>query len=42
MGVDLTPVEVMALSNVEPGLVARVAETLDPRLQKIDSCRGRS
>jgi hypothetical protein len=41
-GADLTPVEVRALANLDPGLVVRIADALDPRIQKIDCCGGRS
>jgi putative modified peptide len=42
MGVDLTAIEVQALAVLDTDLVSRIAEALDPRLQKIDCCGGRS
>ena len=34
-GLDLSPTEVAALLNTEPGLWVRTADALDPRLQKV-------
>jgi hypothetical protein len=34
MGVELSPVELMALESLDPSAVHRFAQALDPRLQK--------
>jgi Ribosomally synthesized peptide prototyped by Frankia Franean1_4349. len=34
-GVELTSLEVRALASIDPQLLARLAENLDPRIQKI-------
>jgi hypothetical protein len=35
-GVELTTVELQALANMDPAVVARFADALDPRIQKIE------
>jgi putative modified peptide len=40
-GVELTPIELQSLASLDPRLLSRVADALDPRLQKIDCCGGR-
>jgi hypothetical protein len=39
-GAELTDVERRALAGVDVRLFDQVARALDPRLQKIDCCRG--
>jgi putative modified peptide len=39
-GMELTCTEVMALSGIDAALVERIANAIDPRLQKIAPCRG--
>ena len=34
-GLELSPTEISALLNTEPGLWVRTADALDPRLQKV-------
>lgn len=41
-GVELTTVELSALAGMDAALVARFADALDPRIQKIESPRRRS
>jgi hypothetical protein len=41
-GFDLTRVELGALAGIDRCLVERMADALDPRIQKIECCRGRS
>lgn len=41
-GLELTATEQQALVSLDPRMLARVAAALDPRLQKIDCCGGRS
>lgn len=41
-GVELTGVELQALATIDPALVARFADGLDPRIQKIELPRRRS
>lgn len=41
-GVELTPIEVRALACVDAALLSRIAEAIDPRIQKIDCCGGGS
>jgi hypothetical protein len=35
-GVELTTVELQALASMDPAVVARFAEALDPRIQKVE------
>ena len=37
-GIELTSVEMSALTGINAETVARVADALDPRIQKIDIC----
>ena len=39
-GLDLNPCEVVALASIDPRLVARLADAIDPRLQKADLYGG--
>jgi len=41
-GVELTCVEMRALASIDPRLMGRIADAIDPRIHKIDTCRGRS
>jgi hypothetical protein len=41
-GLELTPLEAQALAGVDARMLERIAGMLDPRLQKIDCCGGRS
>ena len=41
-GMELTTVELQALAGLDPSLVARFADALDPRLQKVADTRTRS
>lgn len=41
-GLELTAIELRALAALDARLLARLAAALDPRLQKIDCCGGRS
>jgi hypothetical protein len=36
-GCELNPCEQRALAALDPGLLTRLADSIDPRLQKIDS-----
>ena len=40
-GVELTTIELQALAGMDSTLVARFADALDPRIQKIELSRGR-
>ncbi len=40
-GVELTTVELQALAGLDAALVARFADALDPRIQKIEDARRR-
>ena len=40
-GLELTTVELQALAGMDSALVARFADALDPRIQKIELPRGR-
>lgn len=39
-GLDLTSGEVQALAGIDPGLLARFSDAIDPRLQRISSQGG--
>jgi Ribosomally synthesized peptide prototyped by Frankia Franean1_4349. len=39
-GLELTRLEVEALASIDAGLLARIADAIDPRIQKADLCRG--
>ena len=41
-GMELTTVELQALAGLDPSQVARFADALDPRLQKVADTRNRS
>jgi hypothetical protein len=38
-GVELTTVELQALAGLDPTVVARFADALDPRIQKVEPSR---
>jgi hypothetical protein len=40
-GLELSAVEMRALAGVDADAVARLADALDPRIQKADVCGGR-
>jgi len=41
-GVDLTPPELRALASLDTRLVGMLADTIDPRIQKVDLRGGRT
>ena len=41
-GFELTPLEVQALASIDMALLARIADAIDPRIQKAELCGGRS
>lgn len=40
-GFDLTPIELQALEDIDPGLLSKFSDAIDPCLQRIDPQGGK-